>query len=591
MLETNMFQRLFNPERSDLLGLIGTAVGNPSISSGIAGEVNQQLSDLAKQNGGNLQKAVLDFYSSPQGVQMATQDPKGMDSTVKAWVSNTTAPQPQLTNPGQQGFQTTPMGTQQVIDNPPLPQQVGPGNTMVQGRTAQPQFSAPHAPMSNAPGSAIVNPNPGGGTIASQPTAQFQTTQRMIDASGAQPQEAADIYKQQVQTVEGRMGQAIDNLVRAGELSPALANKFKAGALEFKEDKDMYGTGIGVYRLYDKTTGNIIGGSPAVQNLDPALAAPSQSTTFDPSNPNHTMHLGSGVIAQASNIAGQAGRMLTGPVNNQVSDASLIADKRRQEITRVQSALADLQSNAGGLGIAEAKVKRMVANGPSLDLIMDPQTNLNRIIGLHDDVTGEIAAEKRIISRATPEGSLAPVEAKKHAAERIVAYERVLRSLPPREVLDQAKVACDKGNCGSLSPSPGDLLSQGKDLVKKGSKTGSEVINGPASDTLSRIPKMTEGELLAIDPKSRRDPAVRDAMRKRDQELRSGPAATPYSDEVTPGRPQDTQSFIRNPDGSTRGVSATQSRIEEAFRILSEAHGAGLVEETPRRRTAPKRRQ
>lgn len=602
MASRNIFESVFNPSDNSspfaqMTGTLGKMMGVPNdaqIQGQANAQVNQELSQLAQQNGGNLQKAVLDFYSSPQGLELGSRDPQGMASTVKQWVSNATAPNPQLSSPGQIGTDTTALGgTKEVSNNPPLPQQSGPGVTTRNGSTGEVIGRNPYAPMTQGPGSGTIDPNTRQ-TLSTQPTTQFQTTKSMVDASGVDKQQGQDIYRQQVQTVEGRKGQAVDELVRSGQLDPILAGKFKAEALEFKEDKDAYGQGTGIYRLYDKLSGGIVGGSPAIQNLDPSLTEQGPAK-FDPANPNHTMHLGSGMFAWGSGVAGQTARMVTGPTKSADDAASLLADQRRQEITRVQSSLADLQNQSSGLGIAEAKVKRMVANGPSLDMVMDPQSNLNRMIDLHSDITREISAEKRLLDRRTPEGGQSSIEAKKQANERIIAYERVLRALPPGEVLAQAKAACESGNCGKASPTPASLINQGKDILQKGSKEGSKLIKqetgqiNPA-DVLGKIPQMDQAGLLSIDPTVRRNPEVRDAIRARNMQLhQSGQTlpgqALPYVDEPA-ANPNGVQNFIRNPDGSTSAQSSIQSRIDQAFKDLR-----GPTQPEPKRRSAPKRRQ
>lgn len=627
MLETNVFQRLFNPDRSDLFGLIGTAVGNPSISSGIAGEVNQQLSDLAQQNGGNLQKAVLQFYSSPQGVQMATQDPKGMDSTVKAWVANTTAPQPQLSSPGQIGTDTTALGgTREVSNNPPLPQQVAPGYTMTNGRTSQPQFQAPYAPTQMGPNTNLTNPN-NGATIASTPPAKVSELSGMAEGAGMSPTEKQRLFRSQANTVEGRQGMAIQDMIKAGEISPEWGRKLEAGTLEFKQMRDLFGKENGGWGLFDKATGQMVKQFKDVPND----LKPKENTEapFDVNKAEDTPHLASGILGMTISEGGKALRQITDKPSAAASDAQLMSE-RRSQLYDIHAALSELQGSAAGLGPGrESTIKRILNKGPDLGYNVDPKYQLSQLTSLRTDLEKERDADIRLIrGNGDTKGDVVSDTVKSEASARIVAYDRVLRTLPTWSKLSAAKELCDKGNCGG-----GGLAGAAKEVQAigvEGAKNVPTSLPTPGKPGIDPaiIPSMTNEDIKKINPDNL-PVEQRNLIIKRLQELKGqtqppSPSGLPtpspttplpqgavgnpfsgvgswfnsprsqYGDEVTPGNNSGVQNFIRNPDGSTKSVSATQSRIDEAFKTLAEAHKNGLLGENPtpqRRKTPPKRRQ
>lgn len=673
MASRNIFESVFNPSDNSspfaqMTGTLGKMMGVPNDAQ-IQGQANaqvfQKLSQLEQQNGGNLQKAVLDFYRSPQGLELGSRDPQGMANTVKQWVSNVTAPNPQLTSPGQQGFETNAMGTKQVLDNPPLPQQTGPGVTNTGGRSGQPIYQAPYAPQAVGPNTTMLDPN-SGTTIAQTDPAKVAELKGMSREAGFNNNQTQRVFRAETTSIAGREALAVQDMIDHGDITAEWGRKLDAKTLEFKPERNNFGKEDGSWGLYDKATGQKI---KTFKNIPDELK-PRESTegAFDINNPEDTPHLASGVLGMGASEYGKGLRQLTDNPTDVAKRTQLISERRSQlyDINAAVAALADAQSGMSG---REAVVKRILAKGPDLGYNVDTKYQLSQLRSLRSDIEKEKEADVRLIrgSGDTP-GDVISDKVKEEASARLPGYDRVLRVLPTWRKLSAAQALCDKGDCGgeNLSRAVKDV----KDTTSAGVDAAAPVVKqqtpNKAGIDPNKIPTMSPEETAKINPADL--PAdQRVLLLKRLQEIRgqmttpqpapatgpsqqpapqqqpqpaqqmpapspelsplpqsnqgfmgnpfstigswftqpgsqepaipqSQPAAQPgqgwqqrrqmnFQDEVTPGRPQDVQSFIRNPDGSLKSKSEVQNRIDQAFKDLKNEPSAAS-----KRKPAPKRR-
>lgn len=594
MASRNIFESVFNPSDNStpfaaMTGTLGKMMGVPNDQQMVGTarvDALKELSDLTQQTG-SPQKAILQFMGTPKGAELFATDQNAFESTIKQFITSVTPPTPGVNSvsPGSTPVITSPgradVGKQTGFG----PQAASQGQMLFQN--GQNVGTNPPAPIPVAPGTALATGDTGRPTGFANPPERVQTTGTFMDRANLPPEQQSSIYEAQLQTVEGRTKVELDKLVKMGKVPADTAAKLAAGLYDWKEDKNPV-TGTSSWMLLDKSTGQIVS-QPVTRTEAPSLVGtPSEpAKAFDPNNPKHTMIFGSGALNIVGDYTGRFVRNV-----NPNSTLGIDITQRRNSMRDTQTALATEADHAGRAGYSNARMAHLLNVGPDLGLTSDVRTNLEQVDKLVSNLHDEIG-----IDRQTRDDTTRSIDVRKQADQRISGYERVLRTLPSPGVIQAGRQLLDSGKLAPGTVTPGgitDLLSKGAEAGRRGATDAvSGKTSNPGGNVLQQIPTMDRPTLSGVTNEQLADPAVRNAVRQRLQQLKTQPSgALPYNNEAP--NPARVQEFIRRPDGSLGASGASQTRIDQAFDVLANAHKQGLLgepnEPTSKRRPPAKRR-
>lgn len=634
------FERVFNPDNSGTLtGMLGRAFGN-SGAGDARGAALQELGQLLSQPGPdgqpmNPQRAVMQFMTTDSGKNFFARDPNAA-STIGSFIQQMTPPQPQIgtLGPGDMRTTTEPTtvngggGTRTGPFNPQSPIPLQQGQTLAQpsstpGGAATMGVGNPAPPTLVGPAQGFVPP---GATQPSftQPSERLQTQKGYVEGAGLTQEQSQGAYRDLALTPEGKIGHAIDRLVEQKVMTKEQGEAYKAGALEWKQEHNRFGTPSG-WGLYDKITQKRL--AAPVSDIPNAVKPSEHSDAdFDLTDPKASMHLGSGALTMARDQLGRLNRMAIG--NSGIdSRGSVIEGERRNSIAAVRAALDDVEK-VGGL--REGAAKRLLETAPELGVNVDAETNLRKMRTLHKEVTREIKSAEDTLDLTDPRNS---PEVVKQASKTRDALQHVLRLLPTMKQMDQALDLCVKGDCGNFN------LAGAADVLTKTAKGAKNALTGP-NKVGNSFETMTPEQIQAIDVK-KLDAKGRAAYRTRlDQLSPTGtpapvqpaavpspappapqgsmpaPVAPPVAPSPAPAGMQDRRQqggrspfsslgdqpgpafqaegsgpsvpqFLRNPNGST---SVSPARIQQAFDVIEQAQRQGVIP-SPVKKASPVRKR
>lgn len=418
-------------------------------------EIMKDLSEIHAQNGGNPQKAILQFLQTPQG-QKLFSTPGAVD-TLTTWTKAITPPTPQTFN--------TPAGTQTSVMDPN-----NPGKTMAS--VSQPttemqnyQGGVP-TPVTTAPGSQTNVLQKGQPTNTfSAPTTEVQNFNALTGKmAGLKPEELSQLAVNALNPGEVQQkALAVAGLVKNGAIDQDMGNKLLAGTIDIKEEMNDNGEKTGRYILTDKATGagkviNPVGqglpttsapGTPTIPGAGKTPALPQGSVnpdgTVDPSkafNAKDSMGLGVGPLATGVAFAGHILRSFN-PGNDEQS--SLATSARRDAILRMRTALVEVGGSNGRL---KSKVESWLKQAPDTGPMGDPKDTYRNLIDLHDDLKAQIASEQE-----TARDFLHQPHANiKEAKENVIRLQNVLDHMPTRETSVMMYNNLTKGTAGAITP-------------------------------------------------------------------------------------------------------------------------------------------
>lgn len=477
-------------------GSLRTLFGAPTYQEAGAkaeGDVMKALSENHARNGGNPQRAILDFLNSPGGVQHITNmalSGKEPTDIFKKWVDTVTPPQTKL-GPGE-GLQVGTPGT---------------------------------------PGSQFV----------SNPTAAVQTLRDLTKMVNLDPDSQKDLA---IGLAGGdRAAMAWRQLATKGIISQDTALKGQAGA--FKEitlvnDK---GEVVGKTIVDITNPANISGPAPGTP-VNPTsttapnakgeetapVVAPSEALKKVLADPKESMALGSGGMAIGQGIIGSAMRVVDPHFND--PDSQLTND-RRSALSLTRAALAEHPSARGP--IAE-KVKALIGTLPSTGVFQDPLDATNKLDALRDyaqeQYNKDTATYKDVMHQSK--------EIRNDAGKSAQAWGKVLDTLPSkasnaaiREALAASKAGVTASDViGTAARAPagaGDIVRQGAEALGVTVKGGKQPAaakpaatneKGKVSIPPEQVRTMSREQIEALSAENL-SPETRAAIRSRIQELRS----------------------------------------------------------------------
>lgn len=512
--ESNPFTRLFSPVQNSpdtIFGMVGRAAGLETPEA-IQGEAVKQLAEMQQQNPNqDPSRTFMTWVATPKGQEVFSKDQNLLKSIGQDFIAAIRPPQATIApnvGEGQSQGRYDPYTGKEIsrFTNPGFhgvpaettPVQSTPGGLRMSAQTPKAMtVGAGSAPAIVNNGKVSVGP-----TV---PTVKEQETAGLINQAGLTgTPKARQIAESQVQTVEGAQRQAIDAMDIPANLKLAL----KAGTLEWKEDKNGAGEGMGSYQLYDKS-GTVVPLPPKVKEEVSRVLSPPEP--YNVEDPKHNMHFGAGAGSIGISEWGKLVRQANPTWNNPTSET---LDQLRNNLKNIHAAMAGLQQGANGLGISEAKIKRILETGPSLGFNADAKSTLNRMIALGKNMATEIDANQAVMK-----DPMAPHEAYKKAYDQNVAYNRVLRTLPTPEQMQGAKTAIESGKLPSFTPSPEKVIEETGKAVKEGQRVITTTGRVDTGTLLKTIPSMGLREIGSIPDKAKLPPAARDALRQRLMEL------------------------------------------------------------------------
>lgn len=468
----NPFATLLNPDTAQpgtLTGFLARTFGGPSPSATAAGDAVQSIAEDI-QRGTPPQKAVVNYFSTPQGAQAFVANPNIM-AQIEATIKNITPPTPTAvtTGPGSQTNLIGPGGVNQGTFTQPTTENQ---NFREQGRVV------------NTPASTKTTVLGPGGEVKQEitnPPADVQTFQEMAKIAKMPPEE----------------------LQKFAESNLLVNGRYKIAPIH-----NAFGDAVGVSVL-DTLTGKIMTpDSSGVGPQQPSTNVPGVSTV-----PND-MRSSDGSVDVSKLVAGKAGMFIgsgfwpqvLGGLNSAMgsfihpslgNDAGRIANQQRANLEDFKTAVTLFPETVGRTN----KVIDQVRKNLDFGSFTDPLDAVRYALNVHDDIQQSISAAENTIKDMNQ-----PKAVRVQAAKEIAGYQRILRSLPSRGEmveLDKAIVANKIPGLGakaaieSATGSGKTVIESGKNIV-----TGKDPTAPTAPKGEVDFMKMSPAELAQVDPKT-----------------------------------------------------------------------------------------
>lgn len=480
MAEPTPFENVFNPDQDGTLtGLLGRAFGNQSPAGTARGAAMENLSKLLQQNGGSPEQAIVQYLSSPQGIESFHRDPNLIQS-LGQWKQSVTPPMPQTTvaGPGSDVFQTTPTGgTNRVGGVEPLTQ-----NTIVPNDSelfAGPGRGDPRQVARNAPNKQFQKLGPGDRGVSFDPN------------SG----DVVDKGDQATQTVQDfKYFQSLSQLPPDKLAVIATGHQAVQGRYHVTPITDPY-SGAQSYVVTDTRTGETQASSlmrgangevtpnPAAQPTynQPMLGQPREKVLNSSmgdgqvdlnkllADDKASMFLGTGTNSWLINTMGQITRNIDPRITDPEAEKAV---RRNDYLAQLQYSLHNVQQNGGGLGVRSDTIKRASQLAPDANSWRDPKSSVQQGIQLYD-----FARHEYDTAVNDTKDLRLPLEERKKSGGRMRMWQDVLDTLPQRSQMVEMFNRFPKGEAGAVTT---------PDVIRSGINMGGSAVS-TATDTAKTI--------------------------------------------------------------------------------------------------------
>lgn len=530
------FSRVFDPDQSGTLtGLMGRAMGNNTAlerQGSVRGGAQAALSD-AVSKGKTPQQAILEYLKTPEGQQAFVSDPD-FDKSLKSWADNITPPSPTMTNvaPGAMAVQTGQDGkVMNTFRNP----------------TAEVQTFNEMAAIAKLPAERLrqlaeiqLLPGP------EKQTAKEKAVSELVRSYGL-PQEIgtkllADVYRTvSIKDAFGAVvGEGVMDITSGQMIQPGQATSPNFGTAGPGFTGPAQGAPQGVQWPAAGTT-QVPGQAPQQPQAQPGRTGQMPQTAPTPGlqpgnvdiqdmyDDKRTMFFGAGLAPTALSWANSVFRQIDPGLQVPGGQKST---GRRQAIQELHVALDGLTREGAGLGIPTVFINDLKALAPGFGPFESPSDALSKGMKLLQRVTDEITAQEANIRDPN-----VPAKVKVEAASRAKAYQTIERALPTMEEMQELKRQLDSGTAPVMTP--GTAVRSLEETTRKGVKAGVEDLSSGGKKPAQAAPRpgqtpqagaepelkgnpyaaMSAKELLKVDPKSVKEPALRAALRARLDEL------------------------------------------------------------------------
>jgi hypothetical protein len=460
------FNALLTPDAPGLLGILGRLSGNPTREEWLfqkAGAASQAgLTGLAQRlQTMSPQKAIVDFVSSPEGMEYFASVPNAMDEIKKQ------------------------IGV--LVPETADPINVAPGGTVFDPNTQQPIFNNPTTNVQDFTGMA---------QLSNLPLADIQK----IAAAQLAAQGTGDMTQTEAATAE---------MVKRGMISQETALKLNASVWEFQPVTDATGRTVD-HVLKDKTTGMTVRPAQGQEKLpvmpgDPAYAPGVNDDGYDPyapaepgaylkqfSDPADIVE-GAGIVpAIAETMGGLADTFLPG-----FRGAGAPSAKMRRALDQIRNDARGLKES--GRYIA-SDLKLLDSVLPSTNSVKETATSAAEAL-----IQYSLWIDQRVaFAQATYADPRATGEARGKALLELKDLEKAKANVPPVPNL-LAKIEKLK----TQAPAAVEGFREGKENVKKAIGTGEEMLEQGTMTPEAGGMKFDDKESLQ---KALRDGTVTDGM-------------------------------------------------------------------------------
>lgn len=493
-------------------GFAGRMMGIPTTGERLGVLEGQAVSDLSKlvEEGASPEQALTRYMQSPEGQKFFGAPGVNFAGTLEKFKSLVTPPPPTVLNPAQgttaQAIGRTGQPVGAPLSSPAVPHNmtVGPGQTTRAigpgGRTLN-ELSAPAAPFNTPAGTQTTVPGAPGqpSTTVSTAPQEAQNFKIFAGLGNLTDDEFHYLARQQATPDNLRESQmkerVISQLVKEGKVDPEFARKRAAGFLEITKLKNPAGDETGQISITDMSTNPptsvVISPRPGVRggitdlgnthgsfSVDRPVDNPpnpgaitSQPSTipreargpdgrinWDKVDPKVTMRLGAGPTGAISNAITRGAEMIDPSLSPEPGSPGDLNQKRRVAMDNYSNALLSLSDRSGDLGTPKAIIDTVTELQEGKGFLASPKIAIEKDIQLHDRLSREVAVEKYSYTNDYD----MPRAEKIKQAQRIAAYERVLRELPP--VNDMRELLRDYG--AGKTNVPGVVSAMGQGFTK-----------------------------------------------------------------------------------------------------------------------------